>query len=350
MTRSPLNPSAAQARTRRTRRGVAAVLLAAAALAAPAYACTKPTTSLKLGLVQPPDPEHPSYAAALKFKEHVESATKCALEIKLFPAGQLGGDREMFEAIVVGTQDLGFISPAPMSTFTQALDGLSLPWLFSGDLALMHKVLTGDAGKRLMKAVDSDTKVKSLAFLYSPFRDVVSTKPLPNVESFKGVKMRTMQSKLNVDTFAAIGMNPTPMPYPEVYGALQTGVIDAFETDVVGMSAGKFYEVSKHITRSGHFNNTPLVIAAASKFRRLSPEFQTALQNAAEMAGEITYKMSLEKAKATTEQLKQRGVTFYEVDATRLREAARPVYTKFEAESPVTKRFVEDVTQARKSQ
>lgn len=326
---------------------VAAGCVAAFALAGPAFACDKPATSLKLGLVQPPDIEHPSYAAAVKFKELVEAKTNCALEIKLFPGGQLGGDREMFEAVVIGTQDIGFISPAPISAFTPALDGLSLPWLFNGDLALMRKALTGEPGKKVLKALDADTRVKSLAFMYSPFRDLVSTKPLNSVDALKGVKMRTMQSPLNVEIFAAIGTNPTPMAYPEVYGALQTGVIDAFETDVVGMSAGKFYEVSKFMTRSGHFNNTPVVVMNSGKFRKLPADQQAALQAAADMAGDVTYQMSLDQAKKVTEQLKQRGVTFYDIDVNRLRQAAGTVYAKFEAKSAVTKEFVSDVNKLR---
>lgn len=308
-----------------------------------AVACDAPAHTFSLGLVQAPDPGHPSYAAAMRFKEQVEASSECAVQIDLFPGGQLGGDREMFEAIVIGTQHIGFISPAPMSAFTNALDGLSLPWLFDGDLTLMHTALQGKPGETIRNAVDADTNTKSLSFIYSPFRDFVTTKPITGNDVLKGLKLRTMQSALNVATFAAIGTNPTPIPFPEVYGALQTGVVDGFETDVVGMYSGKFHEVAKHVTTSGHFNNVPLIVMNQAAWDGLEPQYQAIVQKAADDAGALSYERSMAQVEEYTQKLKDAGVTFHTVDIDALRKETLPVYAQFEEKSDVTRAFVEQV-------
>jgi tripartite ATP-independent transporter DctP family solute receptor len=315
-----------------------------------AAACDAPKHTFSLGLVQAPDPGHPSYAAAELFKKDVEEKTNCAIQINIFAGGQLGGDREMFEAIVVGTQDIGFISPAPISTFTSALDGLSLPWLFGGDLQLMREALQGKPGDLLREAVDKDTNTRTLSFIYSPFRDFVSVKPIGSNEVLQGLKLRTMQSALNVATFKAIGTNPTPIPFPEVYGALQTGVVDGFETDVVGMYSGKFHEVAKYITKSGHFNNVPLIVMNQGDWDSLDPELQAKMQESAEAAGTLSYERSVAQVEEYTQKLKDAGVTFSTIDIDALRKATAGVYAEFEAKSPVTKEFVVEINAMKAAQ
>jgi TRAP-type transport system periplasmic protein len=334
-------------RQNKVRSVLASTVFATAAFAlAPAgavFACDAPKATLGLGLVQAPDPGHPSYAAATKLKKDIEAATNCELQINIFAGGQLGGDREMFEAIVIGTQDMGFISPAPVSAFTDALDGLSLPWLFEGNLTLMHEALMGQPGTTIREAVDTDTNTKTLSFIYSPFRDFVTTKPITNNDVLAGLKLRVMQSALNIATFSAIGVNPTPIPFPEVYGALETGVVDGFETDVVGMYSGKFHEVAKYVTVSGHFNNVPLIVINQAKWDALDAETQAKLQKAADDAGTLSYERSMAQVEEFTQKLKDAGVTFNQVDVNALRNATKGVYSDFEAKSEVTKKFVEEV-------
>ncbi|WBU52029.1 TRAP transporter substrate-binding protein [Paracoccus sp. SCSIO 75233] len=308
----------------------------------PAWAdCDAPETTLSLGLVQAPDRGHPSYAAAEIFKTTVEQGTGCKVQIDLFPSGQLGGDREMFEALTIGTQDIGFISPPPMSAFTTTVDVLSLPWLFSGDLDLMYQVLTSQAGADLLDAIDSDVgTIQSLSYLYSPFRNFVTSKPVQSVDDLQGLKLRTMQSNLNIETFSAVGANPTPIPFPEVYGAMQTGVVDGFETDVVGMYSGKFQEVAKNVTVSGHFNNVPIVVMNLMSWDALDAETQDVLQKAADEAGKLSYERSVALIDDYTQRLKDEGVEFYEIDTAALAAEMDPIYEKY-ATSDSAKAFVE---------
>lgn len=327
------------------RAGIALFFIASAAL--PAWAnCDAPETTLSLGLVQAPDRGHPSFAAAEVFKETVEKGTNCAVQIDLFPSGQLGGDREMFEALTIGTQDIGFISPAPMSAFTETVNVLALPWLFEGNLELMHEVLTTQPGRELLAAVDADVgTIKSLSYLYSPFRDFVTSAPVRSIEDLKGLKLRTMQSNMNIETFSAVGLNPTPIPFPEVYGAMQTGVVDGFETDVVGMYSGKFQEVAKNVTISGHFNNVPIVVMNAMSWDMLDADTQDVIQQAADAAGNVSYERSLALIDDYTQLLKEEGVNFFEIDAGALASQMGPIYEKY-ASSEAAQAFVEAVHSA----
>ncbi|MFV0336144.1 MAG: TRAP transporter substrate-binding protein [Tropicimonas sp.] len=315
---------------------------------APAWAeCDAPETTLSLGLVQVPDRGHPSYSAAETFKTTVEEGTDCKVAIDLFPSGQLGGDREMFEALTIGTQDIGFISPPPMAAFTDVVNVLSLPWLFNGDLVLMHDLLTSEPGEELLDAIDTDVgTIKSLAFLYSPFRNFVTSKPVKSVEDLQGLKLRTMQANINIETFDAVGTNPTPIPFPEVYGAMQTGVVDGFETDVVGMYSGKFQEVGKYVAVSGHFNNVPIVVMSDVTWQSLDPSVQEVLQNAADEAGRVSFEQSMALIDDYTQRLKDEGVEFNEIDVPALAAKMGPIYEKYAGGSESAARFVEQVRAA----
>jgi C4-dicarboxylate-binding protein DctP len=236
-----------------------------------------------------------------------------------------------------------------MSSFTPAVNGLSFPWLFDGDLGLMREALNGKPGTLLKAAIDKDTNTKTLGFIYSPFRNLVTIKPVDSVSDLHGLKLRTMESDLNVQTFRAVGADPTPIPFPEVYGALQTGVVDGFETDVVGMYSGKFQEVAKNVTISGHFNNVPLIVVNQAKWQSLSPDLQKIMEDAATEAGTLSYKRSLAEQSEYTKKLEDAGVKFHKIDISKLEQEAKAVYPEFEKKAPVTAEFVKAVQEMKKN-
>lgn len=326
---------------------VSAMALAAGlAFAGAAAACEKPETTISYSSVVNPDPHHPYFVASQTFKEVVEAETDCKVQVDLFMGGQLGGDRETFEAIMIGTQDMGLISSPPISAASTAVEALNLPWLFRGDLELLKATVNGEPGKWMFEALEADTGVKPLAVTVVPFRNIISVKPVTSVADLNGLKIRVMQSPSNIATFRAVGANPTPISPAEVYGAVQTGVVDATETDVLGMYAGKLHEVAKNVTISGHFNNPAVMVINADLFAGYDEATQAAILKAAAAAAEKSYEVSYAEADKVTEILKEQDkVVFHEIDVGQLQGAMGPVYDEAAKASDVTKRVVEAVNE-----
>lgn len=330
---------------RNNRRLIVAALAAMIAMpASAALACEKPDKNWSLGYVIGPNANHPTHAAGLAFKQAVEELSNCRIQVNIFAGGQLGGDREMFEALEIGTQDFGFISSMPVGTFTKAVDALNLPWLFEGDLAKLRDAVDGDAGKLMFEAVLADTGVRPLGIATTPFRHFISNRPVDRVEAVKGLKLRVMQSNLSVAAFSAIGTNPTPMAFAEVYGALETGVVDALENDVVGFHTEKLYEVAKHVTYSGHFNNPLLIVVNDDLYTGLSDEDRKVVTDAVAVASKTAFDTTEKQVDASIVELKKLGVTFYEIDTVPFRDAMTDVYADVEAQSEITKQVVDMIT------
>lgn len=332
--------------------GALGVMLAAgtAVIAGPALAECDPGAAEKtfrLGHVIPADPNHSYHAAALTMKEEVEAASDCKIQITIFPAAQLGSDRAMLESLTIGTQDMGIISGPVASAFTPVLDALSLPWLFDGDLDFQYDVLSSEAGDALLQAFQADTGVVALGYVFQPFRNFVTKNPVESIEDFVGVKIRSMENPLHMETFKDIGASPTPVPYPELYGALETGVVDAFDGDVVGVYAGKYYEVIKNFTLSNHFTTSPVNLMSQMAWMGLSDEEKGWFAAAADAAAERTYEVTNEFVPVYTEKLKEAGVTFHEIDIATLRAATEPLYEEYRGKSPEIAAFLDSVTAAR---
>lgn len=335
----------------RTLAALAFALAAATAVSTTAQACDAPKVSYKFAHVVAPDEQHPFHAASLAFKKYVEEKTNCEVQINVFPGGQLGSDREMFEAMTIGTIDMGIISSPPISAFTTSLEGLNLPWLFNGDLDLLRASVRSEAGQKMFEAFREDTGVRAFDVTVVPFRDIISIRPITSNEQLNGFKMRVMQSPSNIATFAAVGANPTPLAFPEVYGALETGVIEGLENDVIGMYAGKLQEVAKHVTRSGHFNNPAVISINDSLYESMDPALQETIKEAATVAADKSYEVAKAQEQHITDVLKEQGVQFHEIDIQKLRDAMGPVYEQATSQSPVVAEFVESVNQlAGKSQ
>lgn len=309
---------------------------------------TQKKAKMRLGWVVAFQEDHPYTVAAVTFAKVVKEKTNGRIEFDLFPGGQLGGDRDMFEAIQLGTLDAGVISAPVVAAFTKVLVGTDMPYIFNNDYDLMYKAEAGEPGKKLLKRLEQETKVKALTFTFQPFRHFHTTKEIKSLADMKGLKLRAMQTPVHIDIFKALGANPTPIPYTEVYTSMQTGTIDGFESDVIGSNASKFYDVTKYITISGHFNNAVILVMSPKTWDKLSPEDQKIMQEAADAAA----KASLDITKAANDKymkvMQDKGVKINKIDLKEFIEAEKPVIEKYSKEIPEVKEFVDAVMQMQK--
>lgn len=220
-------------------------------------------------------PDTPHHKAAIKFKEEVEAATDGRVKVNLFPSGQLGSAREMFEGLQMGTQEIALVPTARISGFAPELQLFDLPFLFPSR-EVGYKIMDGEVGTELLANLKSQ-KIKGVAFYEDGYKHFTSNKPIAKLEDFKGQKFRTMESPIIINQFKALGANPTPIDFGELYSSLQLGVVDGQENPLVTIVSSKFYEVQTNLTLSEHAYLGHVLIFSDDWYSKLPEDIQEIL-------------------------------------------------------------------------
>ncbi|MCX5826231.1 MAG: TRAP transporter substrate-binding protein [Deltaproteobacteria bacterium] len=303
-------------------------------------ATAKPTINLRLGDVV--QPTHPMNVAAEKFAKKVADKTNGRIKITIFPARQLGDDRQLFEQVQQGALDMGEISAAPMGSTTPLMSALQLPFLFTS-WDQYTKVMKSEATANLLKGLEKNG-IKGLAVYNAGFRHFVSiAKPIKKPEDLKGLKFRVAETPLHLDIFRALNASPTPMPYGEIYSSLQNKVIDGLEMDLSAIQMEKHYEVAKYVTLSRHFTWPAVLMMNLAKFNALSPEDQKIIADSAkEVISENVKDITDIESKAVA-YLKTKNVKIVELTPAELApfiEATKNIEQKYAAQDPLIAEFV----------
>lgn len=299
----------------------------AAGAVSPAMAAAK---SLKLGFVTAANEKDPYYITAKKFSELIAEYTDGRYNVDIFGSGQLGDDSSMIKNLMMGTMDLGVITNAPVGSFVNSFMVLDLPFIFpSADVA--HKVLDGEAGEMLLGKLDK-ISVKGLAFSEGGFRHMINNeRPVNTPADLKSVKYRVMKTPVYIGMFKSLGANAVPMPWGEVFSAVQQKVVDGLEIPVPVIYANKFYEVTKYLSLTGH-TYSPLVIMASDKtWKKLSSEDQAAFKKAALEAAAYERQAIAEIIDVYLSDLKKEGMEINEIaDKSPFQAGVKPMYKDFE--------------------
>ncbi|WP_459927499.1 TRAP transporter substrate-binding protein [Desulfosporosinus burensis] len=270
----------------------------------------------------------------VKFKEIVEKESNGRIKLQLFPDGQLGNDQSMMDALRMGTLDFTVTSTAPIANLTKSFEVFDLPFLFPNE-QVADKVLDGAAGQEILNTLDS-VGIIGLAYWENGFRNITNSKrPINSLEDLKGLKIRTMQNTVHLETFKTWGANPTPMPFNEVFTALEQKVIDGQENPIPLIYDSKFYEAQKFLTISRHFY-TPFVFMVSKKtIEKLSPADQEMIKKAAVESRTYERQVNRENDQKYLEQMKQAKITVNELSPEarqKFIDSSKEIYSKFENE------------------
>ena len=238
-------------------------------------------TALKVGWTNAIDSH---YGIALTtFNDEIVKRTNGRYKLQYFPSGALGGEREMLEAVQLGTQDLVLTSTGPVGNFVPETRIVDIPFLFR-DYDHARKVLDGPIGQDILTKFPSKGLV-AITWLENGFRHITNSKrPIKTPEDVKGLKIRTMENKVHMEAFKAMGSLPTPMNMNEVFTALQTGTVDGQENPVPIILTNKLYTVQKYLTLTGHVYSPAMLITSTSLWNKLSDEDKAAFKEAAKVA------------------------------------------------------------------
>jgi TRAP-type transport system periplasmic protein len=314
------------------RYGTFALLLVAGLLASVAHAAEERNIKVGIGLT----PDHPQGQAVTRFSELVAQKSDGKMKVKLFAGGALGNDVTMISALQGGTLEMTVPDTSTLVGQAGLKDfGLiNLPLMFAkGEEA--DAVLDGPFGQKLLAKLPEKGLI-GLGFWENGFRHVSnSRRPIAKAEDFAGLKLRVIQNPLFIDTFTALGASAQPMPFPEVYTALEQKTVDGQENPLATILASKFYEVQKHAVLSGHIYSVWAFLVGKKFWDRLTPEEQKILADAAKEATDFERKTIRAFDAKALEELKSKGLqvtTLNEAETAKLREKTKPVWAKFTKE------------------
>jgi tripartite ATP-independent transporter DctP family solute receptor len=273
---------------------------------------------------------HPVHKALTYFADQVGEITKGEVKITVYPAGQLGQEKDYIEGVKIGAIEITKVSSAPLGQFAPSLQVVSLPFIWRNS-EHQHAVLDGAIGARLMKDLEKNG-FKGLAFFDAGFRNVTTQGgPVKVPADLKGLKIRVMQSKPLIDTINAFGATAVPMGQSDVYVALQQKVIDGWENNEPTVLTFNMQEVCKYFSYTRHTSIPDILVMSKTVFDSTPKNIQKAILDAAAKAVPYQRKIWASYIDDAVKQLKAKGMIFNEVNNIKDFQAlAKPIYKEFE--------------------
>jgi tripartite ATP-independent transporter DctP family solute receptor len=290
--------------------------------------------------------DYPTVEAVRRMGQLLKEHTKGKHGIKVYPAGALGAERDVVEQLKIGGLDMMRINAAVLNNIVPETIAVSLPFLFRST-EHMRQTLDGPIGQEILDAMASQGII-GLAFYDSGARSVYTVKrPVRNLADVKGMKIRVQQSDLFVAMVEAMGANPTPMPYGEVYTALKTGIVDGAENNWPSYESSRHFEAAKFYNVTEH-SMVPEVLAFSKKiWDTLSQEDRAVIRKTAKES--VPYMRELWDARERKSQqvAVAGGAQLVAVeDRKPFIDAMTPVYARF-ANSPKLEDLVKRIREAK---
>jgi TRAP-type transport system periplasmic protein len=299
----------------------AALALAGACASVPVAA----QTTIKIGYATTATSHYGVGSTA--FCEDLEKRTSGRYKCQQFANSALGGEREMIEAVQLGTLDVVNTSTGPVGNFVPEVNIVDIPFLFR-DYDHARKTMDGQIGQELLAKFPAKGLV-AIAWTENGFRHMTK-RPINKPDDVKGLKIRSMQNKVHIQAFQSIGIQPTPMAFPELFTALQQGTVDGQENPIPVILSAKFAQVQKHLSLTGHVYSPALLIVSPALWNKLSDADKAAFREAGKAGSAAQRKKVNDDERDGIAQLRAGGMEVVtNVDGTAFRNAMTPVLSEF---------------------
>jgi TRAP-type transport system periplasmic protein len=294
---------------------------------------------------------HQNQAASVigvAFDRMAELANKSGIvEMKVFAGGTLGQEREMIEQTMAGVMSNCIASPGNLGVFEPSAGLLALPFIYR-DVEHVRIVADGPVFNQINERLIKNIGVRSLTSGFPGFRyTYTKSKAVQSIEDFKGMKIRVPPSEVHVETFKAIGANPTPIAFGEIYTSLQTGVIEGMENINEYIYEPKLHEQLKFASRTGHMFEPWQILISEKSWQKLSESQRQVVKDAAVQA----WKEQREKQAARNLEfeniLKNAGMKFNDINREPLRQATEPVRQRLAGKVPGGVELVTEIMAAK---
>ncbi len=273
---------------------------------------------------------HPVAQGMEKFKEVVEAKSGGKIKVNLFLGGALGSDQANVSALQGGTLEMVSMNSGILASQVKDFSVFDFPFMFA-DGKEADAVVDGPFGKK-MHAKLLDKGIVGLGYYELGFRHMSNgRRPVTKVSDIEGLKLRVIPNPINVDWVKALGANPTPLPFPELYAALEQRAVDGQENPVATINSAKLYEVQKYLTLTSHQYNPQSVMVSKKFWDGLSAAEKTIVEEAVAESVKFQRQQSRAQVASITENLKKNGMQVSELPAAEmaiLRDKMKPVIAK----------------------
>lgn len=292
----------------------------------------KVTIRMGLGLAE----TSPQYISSRYFADILDQRSEGRISVNLFPNSQLGDDVQMMEMLQTGTLDMTYPSSSPATGYVAELAVFDLPFLLPTREAAVE-AMRSDAAQEMLDAFDG-TGIKALAFAENGFRQLSnSAREVSSPEDVagldvRGLSVRTMENPVHLAIWQALGANPTPMAFGELFSAMEQGVVDGQENPWSTILTSNFYEVQDYGSETRHVYTPFIQMISQRTWDRLDPEYQELVQEAALQAADYEILLSSEYDDWARDQLEERGMQITRLDDEQIaafQEAVQPVYAEW---------------------
>lgn len=228
---------------------------------------------------------HPVYLWGERFKENVERLSDGSITIDIYPAAELGPAMENAQQAQMGTVDMANLS-TPIVQFVDGFGVFDLPFIFK-NRSHAYAVAWGEIGEELSQRLIDDHGLRVLTYYENGFRQVTNNvRPIDRPEDLAGLRIRTPSSEIRIRTFETFGAAASALPFPEVYGALQSGTFDGQENPVINIFSGQVHEVQRYMSITNHVYAFQKTLINENRYQQLTPEQRDMLHKAAQEASE----------------------------------------------------------------
>ena len=296
--------------------------------------------------------DHPTSMGVKKFAELVAAKSGGKIKVNEFASSQLGNELQQQSAMMGGVQEMLVASTTSLAGVVKEFGLLDFPFLFSNPRQA-DAMVDGPLGK-MLNARLSDKGIVVLGFFDLGFRNVTNSKrPITKGEDLDGLKLRVIPNPVFIETFKTFKANPVPMPFAELYGALENKAVDGQENPYAVILSSKFYEVNKYVSETNHVYATNPIQISKRFWEKLSATEQKLIQDAATEAQNYQRVASREVSSKAVVELKAKGMVFNTIAApeqARMRSAVKAVHEKFAAsyDPTVVKLFTSELERVSK--
>lgn len=283
--------------------------------------------------------------AGLHFADLMDKKTNGRVKVTMYPSGSLGGELKLVQGVRTGVVDALIVGQPSLENTVKEYRVLSLPYLFD-DYEQANRVMQGPVGDELLDVL-SKYNMKGLGWGAIYARSLASMKPVDSLADMKGLKVRVIQSPGYVEAYKALGAQPTPTAYAELFLSLQNGVVDAAELSPDQTVGDGFVDAIKHYSVTAVHQLPSLFIISKNKFDKLPEDIQEAIETSGKEAMAVAVEYQNKKIAEAFDVLKQRGVAVHEPDQGPFREAARASWPRITSEAPGGEEFVARIESAK---
>lgn len=295
--------------------------------------CGAEATTYKMKVHSVGADTHASSYALKDFKKYIEEKSKGQIQVLLYLNATLGGDRQAIEAMQLGTVEAGVVGSSILAVFEPKFNIFEFPFMFKDDVTA-KRIIDGEIGEMLNKDIQKQD-IRILGYGVNGFRHVTNNRgPIRKAEDMKGLKIRTMENPIHIATFKALGANPTPMNFGELYTALSQKTVDSMECPINLIYTPKFYEVQKYMSMTGHLYAIAPLTVSQIFFKKLSPDLQKIIIDAGKLYVEKQRKLTIQEENDMLALLKKSGMQVNDLTAAEkaaLKKLCMPIYKQFES-------------------